>query len=650
MKQLLRRIFFWDESAKGAHFGMTLFFLVPWIWLTLMYIIIYPLFFITQHKDAALSLFVLISLFALLTLAYGVALLLHFIFVNSHGLLKKLPWGMLIQGVVLLITGIYLYKFVIFKIFGTLGLISNAFPTGQPLNATKLNFLVSGNNIIIAIVLIVALLATGYVCLGKTIAGIGQVPYSQLWTKGVKTLWMFFIAIYILSWAMGLVAVHASRNAVAELERSLGKPVTPEALAEIYYHGQQPDADFWKKLKETEPSALLNPEEEQEEKTINIEDSDTESAEDETEKDKKISWNTIYMTMDGLAFAEAIPQEIIDRWKTDFLDKPETKAWEALFDQPLPPSAREYSASSLLIGTMFSELSFGRTLCRYENSRIRIALDSKDFSAVEAALTRMRNVSGYYENDTFLISGLVWIACEALQMNALAHIIDSGQPSDEWLRQLDRWLESRERIVESVQWNSFYGEAVTGLNMFKAMEKGIHVTDTMSCTPINLNLLNWLIPQTMFFFGLETAGLADLYRKGIEKGYRQTRPHGLFASMLQPTMEIGEKKYKAIIAEYRIMRGLVAAELHRRQHGSFPSEMKLLEDPLSSGESLKYQCGEVEVNQYVWNAEKKKCEQQQRKIHGVKIWTLGLNGMDNNGLYDLSNKQDDRCCWLRDKQ
>ena len=649
MKQLLRKIFFWDESAKGAHFGLTLFFVVPWIVLSILYLVFCPLFFHAQQKNPALWLMMVVSGIGILSLIYSVFLLIHILIVNRHGLLKKLPWGMLIQGVVLLITGIYLYKFVIFKIFGTLGLIGNAFPTGQLLNTTKLNFLVSGNNIIIAIVLIVALLATGYVCLGKTIAGIGQVPYSQLWTKGVKTLWMLFIAIYILSWAMGLYAVHASRNAVAELERSLGKPVTPEALAEIYYHGQQPDADFWKKLKETEPSALLNPEEEQEEKTITDEDSDTESAEDETEKDKKLSWNTVDLTMNGLAFAEAIPQEIIDRWKTDFLDKPETKAWEALFDQPLPPSAREYSASGILDGTMISELGVGRTLCRYENSRIRIALDSKDFSTVEAALARMRNTSGYYEHDTFLTDGLVWIACEALQMNALAHIIDSGQPSDEWLRQLDRWLESRERIVESVQWNSFYGEAVTGLNMFKAMEKGIHVTDTMSCTPINLNLLNWLIPQTMFFFGLETAGLADLYRKGIEKGYRQTRPHGLFASMLQPTMEIGEKKYKAIIAEYRIMRGLVAAELHRRQHGSFPQDLKLLEDPLAFGQLLKYQCGEVEVTQYVWNAEKKKCEQQQQKIHGVKIWTLGLNGMDDGGLYNLSDNQDDRCYWLRDK-
>ena len=649
MKQLLRRIFFWDESAQGAHFGLTLFFVVPWIVLSILYLVFCPLFCHAQQKNAALWLMMVVSGIGVLSLIYSVFLLIHILIVNRHGLLTKLPWGMLIQGVVLLIAGIYLYKFVIFKIFGTLGLISNAFPTGQPLNTTKFNFLVSGNNIIIAIVLIVALLATGYVCLGKTIAGIGQVPYSQLWTKGVKTLWMLFIAIYILSWAMGLVAVHASRNAVAELERSLGKPVTPEALAEIYYHGQQPDADFWKKLKETEPSALLNPEEEQEEKTITDEDTDTESADDETEKDKKLSWNTVHLTMNGLAFAEAIPQEIIDRWKKDFLDKPETKTWEALFDQPLPPNARDYSASGILEGMMFSELSFGRALCRYENSRIRIALDSKDFSAVEAALTRMRNASGYYEHDTFLVGGLVWVLCEALQMNALAHIIDSAQPSDEWLRQLDRWLESREHIVESVQWNGFYGEAVTGLNMFKAMEKGIHVTDTMSCTPINLNLLNWLMPQTMFFFGLETAGLADLYRKGIEKGYRQTRPHGLFASMLQPTMEIGEKKYQAITAEYRIIRGLVAAELHRRQYGSFPSEMKLLEDPLSSGESLKYQCGEVEVNQYVWNAEKKKCEQQQRKIHGIRIWTVGLNGMDDGGLYNLSDKRDDRCYWLRNK-
>ncbi|MCR4573434.1 MAG: hypothetical protein K5787_06675 [Lentisphaeria bacterium] len=649
MKQLFRRIFFWDESAKGAHFGLTLFFVVPWIILSILYLVFCPLFFHAQQKNPALWLMMVVSGIGVLSLIYSVFLLIHILIVNSHGLLKKLPWGMLIQGVVLLITGIYLYKFVIFKIFGTLGLISNAFPTGQPLNTTKLNFLVSGNNIIIAIVLIVALLATGYVCLGKTIAGIGQVPYSQLWTKGVKTLWMLFIAIYILSWAMGLYAVHASRNAVAELERSLGKPVTPEALAEIYYHGQQPDADFWKKLKETEPSALLNPEEEQEEKTITDEDSDTESAEDEPEKDKKISWNTIYMTMDGLAFAEAIPQEIIDRWKKDFLDKPETKTWEALFDQPLPPNARDYSASGILDGMMFSELSFGRALCRYENSRIRIALDSKDFSAVEAALARMRNASGYYEHDTFLVGGLVWVSCEALQMNALAHIIDSAQPSDEWLRQLDRWLESRERIVESVLWNSFYGEAVTGLNMFKAMEKGIHVTDTMSCTPINLNLLNWLMPQTMFFFGLETAGLADLYRTGIEKGYRQTRPHGMFASMLQPTMEKVEKKYKAIIAEYRIMRGVVAAELHRRQHGSFPLTMKLLEDPLASGQLLKYQCGKVDITQSVWNAEKQKCEPQQRKIHGMKIWTLGLNGMDDGGLYNLSDNQDDRCYWLRDK-
>ena len=48
MKQLLRRMFFWDKSPQGAHFGLTLFFLVPWIGLTLIVFLFYPLFCISQ--------------------------------------------------------------------------------------------------------------------------------------------------------------------------------------------------------------------------------------------------------------------------------------------------------------------------------------------------------------------------------------------------------------------------------------------------------------------------------------------------------------------------------------------------------------------------------------------------------------------------
>ena len=655
MKQLLRKMFFWDESPQGAHFGLTLFFLVPWIWLTLMYLLIYPMFFITQYKDAALSLLALISLLALLILTYGVALLLRVLIVNQHGLLKRLPWGMLIQGVVLLAAGIYLYKWLVFKSTSVLLAYSGSAMDGLQLLTVSsdnrlLNALVSGNNIIIAIVLVVVLLAAGYISLGKTIAGIGQVPYSQLWTKGVKAQWVLFIGIYLLSWSMGLYAVYSSRKAVAELEKTLGRPVTPEALGEIYFHGQQPDADFWKKIEETEPGDILN--QDDTDQTMDDDDSETEPS-DDAEAKKEISWNTVYSTMANHPFDESISQEIIDRWKTDFLDRPETKAWEALFEQPLPPAAREFSDAKPVVNITITDLKFGRMLCRYERSRIRIALDSKDFHEVEAALSRMRNASDYYEHDIFMIGGLVWVACEAFQLDALAHIIDSAQPSDEWLRQLDKWLESREKVVGMVQWNGNYGEAVCGVNLFQMTWKGKAISNGgVMFKPTNYSLLNWLVPQTLFFIAMENKGSADLHRTGIEHGYEQSRAQGLFAGMLQPSMEIGNKKYKSITAEYRIVRGLIAAELYRRQHGSFPQELTLLEDPFNDGQPLKYQCGEVEyhANVHVYRNPSYEDEPPQQTIHGIRIWTVGKNGQDDGGLCNTFEHEDDRTYWLHDKR
>ena len=634
-------MFFWDESAQGAHFGLTLFFLVPWIWLTLMYLLIYPMFFITQYKDAALSLLALISLLALLILTYGVALLLRVLIVNQHGLLKRLPWGMLIQGVVLFMAGFYLCRLLIIKLTIDFPAFSYNRQISQNYASTMNNRIIpalfSGNSVIIGIMLIVILLAAGYISLCKTIAAIGQVPYSQLWTKGVKAQWALIIGIYFLSWGIGLYAVHNSHKEVAKLEESLGKPLTAEALGEIYFHGQQPDADFWTKLQETEPDNLLN--QNDTDQTTDDDEVDTES---DTKAKQKIPWNAVYAAMAGNPFGESISQEIIDRWKTGFLDRPETKAWEALFEQPLPPAAREYSNAKPLIENMLPELKYGRILCRYESSRIRVALESKDFHEVEAALARMRNASDYYEHDTFLIGSLVWVACEAFQMNALAQIIDSAQPSDEWLRQLDQWLESREQKVGPLQRNGCYGEAITSFNILDTIWKGKTISDNGLLKPVNHRVLIWLMPQILYMFAEETKGLAEMHRIGIEHGYRGQWSHGVLADTLKTGILSGEIKFKSIIAEYRIVRGLIAAELYRRQHGSFPQELPLLQDPFKKQhQPLKYQYSEIDVYPQ---------GEPSKKIHGVKIWTIGHNGRDEGGLYkNYEIGPDDTNFWLHTK-
>ena len=642
MKQLLRRMFFWDKSPQGAHFGLTLFFLVPWIGLTLIVFLFYPLFCISQcNVILPLRLFALSIGFAWLIGAYIVFLLIRLLFVNRHGLFKKIPWGMLIQGVVLFMAGIYLCRLLIIKLTIDFPAFSYNRQISQNYAATLNNRIIpalfSGNSIIIGIVLIVILLAVGYISLGKTIAGIGQVPYSQLWTKGVKAQWGLIIGIYLLSWGIGLYAVCSNHKEVAKLEKSLGKPLTAEALGEIYFHGQQPDADFWTKLQGNEPSAILN-----QDNTAQATDDDEDDRESDTKAKQKIPWNAVYGAMAGNPFGESISQEIIDRWKTDFLDRPETKAWEALFEQPLPPAAREYSNAKPLIEYMLPELKYGRTLCCYESSRIRLALESKDFHEVEAALTRMRNASEYYEHDTFLIGGLVWIACEAFQMDALAHIIDSAQPSDEWLRQLDKWLESREQKVGTVQRNGCYGEAITSFNILDTIWKGKVISDNSTLKPVNHRILICLMPQLLYMFAQETKGLAQMHRTGIEHGYRGQRPHGMLAATLNPGNLSGEIKFKSIIAEYRIVRGLIAAELHRRQHGSFPQELSLLQDPFKKQhQPLKYQYGEIEVYPQ---------GEPPKKIHGVKIWTIGLNGKDEGGLFkNYEIGPDDTHLWLHAK-
>ncbi|MBR4415647.1 MAG: hypothetical protein IKS67_02675, partial [Victivallales bacterium] len=170
--------------------------------------------------------------------------------------------------------------------------------------------------------------------------------------------------------------------------------------------------------------------------------------------------------------------------------------------------------------------------------------------------------------------------------------------------------------------------------------------------PTNYSLLNWLVPQTLFFIVMETKGLAKLHRTGIEHGYGQSRAPGLFAGMLQPSMKVGNKKFKSITAEYRIVRGLVAAELYRRQHGSFPQELTLLEDPFNDGQPLKYQCGEVEyhANVHVYRNPSYEDEPPQQTIHGIRIWTVGKNGQDDGGLCNAFKQEDDRTYWLHDKR
>ena len=637
MKQWLRKIFFWDESPQGAHFGLTLFFLVPWIWLSLCFWISAfilqsdPIIF-NVHKDAILRLFTGITIFIVILVAvYGNLLLLHLCIANRKGFWKHLPWGKLFLGVTFIAISICLYIAIILKIFITCNCIGSEHI--RQLAPTFFNAISSGNKTFIAVALIVALLAVGYISLGKTIAGIGQVPYSQLWTRGVKSLWAYFIMIYLLSWGIGLQAVYASRKAVAGLEKTLGRSITNQAVAEVYFHGQQPDADFWATLLKTLPDNAIRI---KHNKQLGRSDDDCYAASD---------FDLIFHSNNP--YSENIPQDIINYWQTDILNMPEMKAWEALFDKPLPPNARDYSDSQLFVKEALPEGSHCFRLYDYEQWRIRLALEAKDFPAVETALARMRRASEFMEHDTFFYGGIVWVGCESYQLDTLARIIESRLPSDDWIRQLDHWLESREHIASQVMQNGIHGQVTYSLNLLKMFWRG--KAKTGGVNSIYFGMVSFLMPQLLYVFANEYKGVADMCHHFLDPDFPYEDRQLMFFHDIWSELVHAKVSTKEITAQCRIMRGLVAAELYRRQHGSFPQELTLLEDPFNNGQPLKYQCGEVNVIQYVWNVEQKKGEPLQRKFQGVKIWTVGLNRQDNGGIRTYEGRQDDINLWLRDK-
>ena len=196
--------------------------------------------------------------------------------------------------------------------------------------------------------------------------------------------------------------------------------------------------------------------------------------------------------------------------------------------------------------------------------------------------------------------------------------------------------------------NTIYGEAVYSLNLLKMFWHGKMKTGEINS--INLGMVNLLLPQLLYIFADERKCVTEMFHHFLDPDFPYENSWHLFFHDIRPSLVHAQISTKDITAEYRILRGLVAAELYRRQHGSFPLEMNPLEDPHAVGNPLKYQCGEMDVIQYVWNTEKKKAESQQRKIHGVKIWTVGFNRQDNGGLRTHEGRQDDINYWLRDTQ
>ncbi|MBO4345299.1 MAG: hypothetical protein J5833_06070, partial [Victivallales bacterium] len=258
MKRLLRKLFFWDASAKGAFFALTFFFVVSSLWFTLFQMIwlsgcgLIRLNIMYEHIDRE---WLVLAVVELLIALYSVIVFcraLWLLVVNCRRDRKCLPLFCVLGSMALWLFGglfcfvTFLYSYRLFSCF-LLGEIGSSAPAFLPSRMFGLAYLGA-----------VLCMVVGGFCAVKSFASAERKRLCTAVSKAGVALWGVFCVAYLVFLGMALVQSRNVARTRALLEQRFGHPLTADGLREFYSKKGPTDADFWKRL--TDASAKLSSE------------------------------------------------------------------------------------------------------------------------------------------------------------------------------------------------------------------------------------------------------------------------------------------------------------------------------------------------------------------------------------------------------
>ncbi len=421
MKNLLRKLFFWDEPAQGAFFGLTLLPVAVWF----VFSAFCGLLVIDYRLLMKSSVIALLVLAALGTVAYVLALVLRMqmllrlkasfswkriwiplgLFALSLGygafvgFLDAMHWKAVICGA--LVLGCCLWNFQLFavswkNIAGTLAWIGTlivfwcAFAFAyEPFRAGTLHELsmtswikgvipfsnelyqlfrlwtAAGSFCFLALGFF--LVIVGYFCFGSLLADYAKLPLRKLFNGKIRCIWGIAAASYALFLVLALWESAAYHRATKELEAHFDRPLTSAELERQFYEGRAANSAFWEQL-EAADHEYYNSMSEQENE---------------------------YLYHPDAIFPEAIQA----RRKKFFLENAARQKLEQMFIAPIPPPKRDYADDQMLVAMPSSDLAMCRELARMNRQRILFALEDGEFDVVSASLDRMDSLREYLWKD-----------------------------------------------------------------------------------------------------------------------------------------------------------------------------------------------------------------------------------------------------------
>lgn len=662
LKKLLLQVFYWDSPAQGAFFGLTLAGIGSWLLLSLVHFLWtrgtfgwtwpemwynrgIPLPIVAFGVAAAvlliLSLFLTLRFYALFwwrrfQLALWLFLFLFFIALAAGGiaagvqgsllvgcvtfcwilplLLPENDWrlwlghalcwslGLPICGIVLNNLNDQINVIELFKPFRDQpGFLRSFFSTIHEFlhirGAGWVWFLTAG--------LLLHLL--GYLLTARLWTRAAGLPYRQIFGRGVTILWLLFGINYLSQLFLVWQGIKEADQAVATLEQHFIRPLTAQALGELYYNGEQPDPDFWQRQKALRDNSDPFP-------------------------DELDAWLSV--------MPDERPPEAMLQLRQHLQNiAAGLSQWEQMFSGSIPPPALSYQRGQLTtrVSPQLRPIrDFNRLSCR----RVRLALENGDAAAALEASEHQINANNALLRETSLVGGMTWIACTRTWLASLEMLLEARALSDEQLNALLPQLKTAEKQVPVMHERSIYSEAVMNLDIFEmlatTLETGYKAIDNSA----RWRDFRYFLPQLWWYGALDKANVARTFlvsdlSEVPDRPSVGDKPLYLSDMLLPPLQKTG-KQFHALTAQLRAMQALITAEQYRRRHGAWPDQLENLPEDPFTGEPLRYRHGDCvfQVNIAKWDEKSHRWSvvNQERTAPAVQVWSVGPDKVDDNGL------------------
>ena len=240
------------------------------------------------------------------------------------------------------------------------------------------------------------------------------------------------------------------------------------------------------------------------------------------------------------------------------------------------------------------------------------------------------------------------LAVDAIRLQMLEAVLPEDILTDEDLTRIQKELRRAADDIPQLDREVLYSEAIFCCDCISSMAHGLVRNDDGNRFSEGLYAYRFLLPGAWYLGYANTYELLKLFdvpQLSAMKSDIPQSPRTILAKMIASGLDSGGKRLYVRQMQYLAMIAVIDAEKIRRQTGSYPAALPDLPQDCFSGKKLLYQTGSISHVGSKLVAEKSEDEEDNsvywhrenylRQSSGVKVWSVGINKINEQGLNDV---------------